>query len=298
MSSPQSRTIGLVLRRSPRQVGVDPFFAELIGGMEETLAPLGYSLLLQVVPSMQRELDSYQRWSTAHEVAGVVLVDFVTDDRRVAVLGELGIPTLVLGEAAVPAGVAAIRADNHGAMTDAVAYLAGLGHRSIGRVSGPVELLHTAARSVAFTAVVRQAGLTGTTEAGDYSGESGEVATRALLARAEPPTAIIYDNDLMAIAALALAGRSGVAVPAELSLLAWDDSTLCRLASPPLSVVHHDVHELGEQAAAALVELIDGGEARTISSEPARIIRRATTAPPAGLVPVVPVAPADRSAVG
>ena len=67
---------------------------------------------------------------------------------------------------------------------------------------------------------------------GDYTGENGAAATRRLLQGAEPPTAIVYDNDLMAVSGLGAAQQSGVEVPAELSIVAWDDSPLCEVVHP------------------------------------------------------------------
>ena len=66
-----------------------------------------------------------------------------------------------------------------------------------------------------------------------------------LLTGSRVPTAVVYDNDLMAIGGLAAAKELGVAVPDQLSVIAWDDTAVARLATPPLSVVTVDVHGLG-----------------------------------------------------
>ncbi|WP_046918008.1 substrate-binding domain-containing protein, partial [Streptomyces stelliscabiei] len=85
-------------------------------------------------------------------------------------------------------------------------------------------------------------------------------ATRALLTGAgdDRPTAIVYDNDIMAVAGLSVAAEMGVRVPADLSLLAWDDSQLCRLTRPTLSAMSHDVHGFGADVARTLFGVIDG----------------------------------------
>ncbi|TFB99630.1 LacI family transcriptional regulator [Cryobacterium mannosilyticum] len=270
--------IGLVLRRPPRLLGIDPFYAEFIAGMERVLAVRDGSVLLQVVPSLTKETETYRRWAASGQVAGVVLADLVDDDGRADFLRTLGIPALVLGEKAPPAGVAAVQVDNYAAMTDAVTRLADLGHRRIGRVSGPRPLLHTRARTEAFEDATAALGAHGVVVEGDYTEESGGRATRSLLGLADPPTAIIYDNDLMAVAGLGVAAELGIDVPGSLSLLAWDDSALCQLATPPLSVMSRDVRALGEMAAGALLGLIRDEVPVILPAPSPRFITRGSTA--------------------
>jgi DNA-binding LacI/PurR family transcriptional regulator len=260
-------SVGIVLRRSFRLLDMEPFYGEFIAGMEDVLAEHEGSVVLQVVPSLEKELESYQRWVAYGQVAGVVVGNLVEGDQRVDFLRKLGVPTLVLGEPEVRPDVAGVRSDNFGAMASAVAHLTDLGHVNIGRVSGPHELLHTRDRTQAFEATIDKLGARGRLVEGDYSEDGGERATRTLLGLADPPTAIIYDNDVMAIAGLGVAYELGLDVPGALSILAWDDSTLCRLAVPPLSVMSRDVYQLGESAAESLIKLI-AGEAPTVVQAP------------------------------
>ena len=73
-------------------------------------------------------------------------------------------------------------------------------------------------------------------------------ATRRLLSAARRPTAIVFDNDVMAIAGLGVAQEMGLAVPADLSIVAWDDSTLCRLVHPSLTALRRDIPAYGAHA--------------------------------------------------
>jgi len=281
-SAGRSASVGLVLRRTPRTLGIDPFYSEIIAGMEGVLGERGYSVLLQVVPDLDAELATYERWAGLGTVAGVLLGDLVDSDVRADRLRSLGLAAVVLGEPASSEPVTAVRVDNYGAMLDAVRSLTGLGHRRIGRVSGPLRLMHSKSRSRAFDTAVREAAAEGTTVEGDYTEASGAEGTRALVTGPSAPTAIIYDNDMMAVGGLAVAQELGIAVPDALSLLAWDDSTFCRLAAPPLSAMSHDVHELGELAGAALLALLEGRVAPSREAPLPHFIPRGTTAPPAG----------------
>ena len=128
-------------------------------------------------------------------------------------------------------------------------------------------------------AAAREAGVTGWSLEGDYRSSSGAECTRALLDRDPVPSALIYDNDVMAVAGLAVAAARRIDVPAELSLLAWDDSPRCRLADPPLSVVSRDVHELGQTVAQALLGTQTDEVASVLHTPQARVVVRGTTAP-------------------
>ena len=286
---PRATAIGLVLRRSPRQLAAEPFYGELIGGLEEALAPHGLHVLMQVIDGMPTELANYRRWAQTGAVRAVVIADLVADDPRPGLLLELGLPGILLGAPTAPTGLPTVRTDDYAPMCDAVAKLAALGHARIGRVTGPAGFVHTQERTRAFFDAAASLDVAGTLVAGDYSAESGAEATRELLraddlagradAAGARPTAIIYDNDVMAIAGLAAARSAGLAVPDDVSILAWDDSQLCLLASPPVSAMSHDVHERGVLAARSVLALLDGGDPGDVVSEAPVFVPRGTTAP-------------------
>lgn len=271
--------IGLVLARPARMLGLEPFFMELIGGIEETLSTDDRSLLLHVVPDHGAEIAAYRRWGQGQLVDAVVLVNLVVDDPRLAVLGELAIPTVVVGgpERSLP-GVAHVWIDNGQAMRDAVGYLVDLGHEAIGRVSGPAALAHTRARTEAFLDECAAHGAHGVVVEGDYGEESGTRAARTLLGRNDPPSAIVFDNDVMAVAGLGVANELGLKVPADVSLIAWDDSPLCRLSHPPLTAMSLDVHAMGVQVADAVLNLLASGRPTTSTAPQPRLVARGSTA--------------------
>jgi DNA-binding LacI/PurR family transcriptional regulator len=270
--------IGLVLTGSAAaRVGVEPFIMELIAGMEEELVPHGITVLVVVVPDLEAELDTYRRWAGDRTVQAVVVVNLVHDDVRPARLAELGLPAVLAGRH--PATVTKVVTDDAGAMTAAIEMLASLGHRVIGRVSGPAEFVHTAERSAAMLAAASRHDIRARIVEADYSAESGVHALRHLLATDPPPTAVVFDNDVMAVAAEQELIRSGIPVPARVSLLACDDSPLCELAVPPLSALSIDVHEHGLTLGRAVVAALAGAPPRDYEGPPIRILRRDSTGP-------------------
>lgn len=138
-------------------------------------------------------------------------------------------------------------------------------------------------RTAAFDEAARALELAGAWQvATDYSGEAGARATRSLLTAAAPdrPTAIVYDNDIMAVAGLAVAAEMGLSVPDDVSLLAWDDSQLCRITHPPLSAMSHDVHGFGAEAARTLFGVITGDGPGSHPVPTPVLTPRGSTAPP------------------
>ncbi|WP_189158333.1 LacI family DNA-binding transcriptional regulator, partial [Lentzea pudingi] len=252
LSSASADAVGLVLVRPPRALGDEAFFFQLIAGMQSEIS---CALLLQVVSSREEEIALYQRWWAEHRVDGVFLVDLLVSDPRVSLMSSLGLPAVVVGGAGHHGALASVWADDYAAMTSVVEYLKGLGHRRIARVAGLASLLHTVRRDAAFASSAVD-GVDGVVVAGDYTAESGAAATRELLGRGEPPTAIVYDNDVMAVAGAEVAASLGVAVPSELSIVAWDDSVLCQHGR--LTALSRDTFAFGARAARALVAVVGG----------------------------------------
>jgi DNA-binding LacI/PurR family transcriptional regulator len=270
---------GVVLQRPPTERSSDTFYDSFLAGLEETLDLHGASIFVQMAGSRQEESEIYPRWVREQLVDAVVLVDPIQDDPRMAACASLGLPVVVVGEGVRGAQPSIVEVDNGSAMLSAVEFLVALGHRVLGRISGPTELLHTRSRTVAFETAAAEAGVTGWSVEGDYRSQSGAERTRELLSRDPVPSALIYDNDIMAVAGLAVAAELRIDVPGRLSLLAWDDSARCRLADPPLSVVSRDVHELGQAVAGALLGTQTAQVASVVHTPKAHVFARGTTAP-------------------
>jgi len=271
--------VGLALVRDAEVLGTEPFFHELIAGMERVLAPLGVPVLLQVVATVRQASDRMRAWARYGQVQGLILIDLLPGDERVALARQLDLPAVVIGDPATAGGLPAVWTQDDVAMRDVVAELIAAGHHHLGHVGGPAQMAHTIIRRRTFEAVAAEHGVRTTTFDGDYSEAAGVRAVAALAALDDRPTALLFDNDVMALGALHEAGRRGLAVPADLSLIAWDDSALCQLAVPPLSAVSHDVQELGELAGRTLAGALSAaaGSPTVVEVPPARLVVRGST---------------------
>ena len=281
LSGATARAVGLTICRPARILSIEPFFMGLISGFEAELAARGFALTLQVVATPEHEIEVYRRWWGERRVDGVFVTDLSEKDIRLPVLQELQLPAVVIGGPGGTGSIAQIWSDDAGAITEAVRYLVALGHRRIARVGGLPDLMHTQNRTKAFDEICRALGLDeAETTPSDYTGEEGSRATRRLLIGADRPTAIIYDNDVMAVAGLAVAQEMGLHVPADLSIVAWDDSPLCSLVHPPLTALSRDISEYGAHAARQLLAAVDGEQVGNVEAGTAHLTPRGSTAPP------------------
>ncbi|MBL7258850.1 LacI family DNA-binding transcriptional regulator [Paractinoplanes lichenicola] len=274
MTQPQRR-VGLVLARASRVLGEEPYYHEFLEGLERVLTPAGVSVLVQVVTDREAESAVYERWAAARLVDGVVLVDLAPGDDRVALVGRLGLPAVVLGAPSTASGLPTVWTDDAGFAQEAVRFLADRGHHVIGHISGPLTFAHTQLRRTGAETEATVRGVALLRAEGDYSYESGRAAVAELLA--QDPTAIMCDNDLMALGVLDELRERAIAVPGDVSVVAWDDSALCQLATPPLSAMSHDVGRIGELAGGALLDAMAGKPAEVYEAPAAHLVARATT---------------------
>jgi len=281
LSGAAADTIGLALRRPARVLGFEPFYMELISGVEGELSARGYALMLQIVADADAEIAVYRRWWGERRVDGVLVCDLRVADPRIPVVADLRLPAVVVGGPEGVGDLPSVWNDDASALVETVEYLAALGHHRIARVAGLPDLWHTRVRASAFQGACARLGVTSAVTVGtDYSGEEGARATRRLLSGEVRPTAVIYDNDVMAIAGLGVAQEMGLAVPGDLSIVAFDDSPLCRLVHPALSALTRDIPAYGELAARQLLDVVAGRAVGSVQDATAKLVPRASTAPP------------------
>ncbi|WP_337063110.1 LacI family DNA-binding transcriptional regulator [Kineococcus sp. G2] len=273
-----SGLVGLVLAGGAPRVGVEPFFMELVGGMEARLRPEGRSVLLLVVADEAAEVETYRRWAGHGTVEAVVVVNLTVGDVRPVELRRLGLPAVLAGHHP-DASFSSVVTDDAGAMRAALRLLASLGHRVVGRVAGPGELVHTQERTAGMREEAVRSGLDVRCVEADYTAARGVAAARELLGSPVAPTALVFDNDVMAVAATEDLARRGVDVPGAVSVLACDDSPLCEMAVPGLSALNVDVHEHGVRLGDAVLDLLLRGTVGPRPGPPVRVAERASTGP-------------------
>jgi DNA-binding LacI/PurR family transcriptional regulator len=282
LSAARAGSCGLVLARPAKILALEPFFMEFISGVEAELSGHAIGLTIQLVESIREEIEVYRRWWAERRVDGVLMVDLRVDDPRVDELVRLGLPAVVVGRP-LPGGVLpAIWSDEAAMMTEIVRYLTVLGHRRVARIAGQADFAHTRGRTAAFHAVATELGLAGEAVDTDFTPESGARVTRGLLSAPAPPTALIYESDLLAVTGLGVAQQMGFAVPEDVSIVAWDDSLVCQVVHPTLTAVSRDIPAYGTAAARRLLASIENEAAGDVETPRGELTPRGSTGPVRG----------------
>ena len=282
LSAARADACGLVLARPARTLALEPFFMEFIAGVEVELSSRSVALTLQLVEDTEQEIEVYRRWWGEHRVDGVLMVDLRVDDPRVDEIVRLGLPAVVVGGPVGNRALPAVFHDEASVVVEAVQYLAALGHTRVAHVTGVSEFVHTGQRTAAFVQATTELGLHTHILETDYSAERGARATRRLLSLPDPPTAIVFDSDLLAVTGLGVAQRMGFAVPDDVSIVGWDDSLISQVVHPPLTAITRDLTGFGATAARHLLAAIDGDAGNDVQTLRGELTVRGSTAPPRG----------------
>ncbi|MFK4790400.1 LacI family DNA-binding transcriptional regulator [Microbacterium sp. ZW T5_56] len=241
----RANAVGLALNRPARSLGTEAFFTDLIAGIQSGLSDARIGLHLQLVSSLEEELEIHRQWHASRQVDGVLVIDPLGDDPRIDALRELQMPTILVGShVAVPS---ALWVDDTETASTLFGHLRGLGHSHIAYVAGPAVLQHTRLRARVLGGQVIHT---------DFSPGMAAEQTRRLLNGDDRPTAIVYDNDVMAVAGLRAVQEMGVGVPADVSLASFDDSVIAGLVRPSITAMTRDTFELGDRSARLLVRQI------------------------------------------
>lgn len=200
------------------------------------------------------------------------LMDYAHSGGRVVSIGDQG-PEI---DAVLPANAEGARA--------AASHLTGLGHREIGVVAGPAGLVAVADRLAGFRRGLLAAGggVRETAVDGDFTRDGGYQATRRLLELRPEVTAVFALSDLMAVGALAALREAGRRVPADMSVVGFDDLAICADLTPALTTVRVDTEGMGEQAmrivvAAAEPVANDTAPGRSVVHSATELIVRGST---------------------
>jgi len=274
-----TRTLGMLVPNNS-----NPYFAEIIRGVEHHCYGAGYSLLLCNSNDDAHQQADHLRVLAERRVDGIVLVASGTDDAIVDVCKDLRLPLVLVDREIDSIAVDLIEVDHAAGGDLATAHLLAMGHARVACIVGPADLRPSQQREAGWRRALARAGVTPRADEivrGDFSPESGAAAMRRLLKASHRPTAVFVCNDMMAIGALHAAHEAGIAVPRELSVVGFDDIELAAYTSPPLTTVAQPKEAIGTGAAGLLLERLRDGrtEPRRAILQPALHLRASTARP-------------------
>ena len=281
LQSQRSNMIGMVMRREfPEQPMLGDFMVRFIDGLNEPLTDRPESLLWRTVRSAEAELGIYRTWAAQNRVDAVVLFNILADvDPRIALLSELGLPTVVVGDLRGRGGPPSVWTDDEEAMRITIEHFVAKGHRRIARIREGGGMLHAAIRSTAFAATLAEMGLPPGVDllVASGSGASPTELLRSLLAGPDAPTAFQYDNALQAAAAIRTVRSLGYRIPEDIAILTWDNSGVCEVTDPPVTAIDRDSYTYGRTVGEEVLALLATGVARDTRGTVSHLMERGST---------------------
>jgi LacI family xylobiose transport system transcriptional regulator len=258
----------------------------IIEGVRETAAEVGLATSLSVSGDRYAPGPEWLDSVIRRGPLGIILLFAGIPPEGRARLLARGIPFVVIDPAGDPApGSPAVGAANWSGGLAATRHLIELGHRRIAAITGPEDVMSSLARLDGYRAAMTSAGLPVEPEwvrYGDFQRDGGERHAAELLRLADPPTAIFAGNDLQALGVLHAATARGVAVPADLSVVGFDDMGIAELANPRLTTIRQPVREMAEQATRLILRLLEDSppEVTRIELATRLVVRDSTAVPP------------------
>lgn len=267
LSKARTYLLALVIPYTSDYLYSDPHLLELIRGIEQETKAHHYNILLSTGDRPTRGSNAedsavgpYQRAVRSQYADGVIVVaSSAFTGAGPKPLTQM-FPTVGIGYHAV-GGRHTVHADDREGAAVATHHLLALGHRRIGVISAVPQITALSRRLEGHQQALAEAGLGWDPQMlawGDFTDASGYRAAEQLLALPQRPTAIFAFNDRMAMGAIKRCREVGLAVPADLSIVGFDDIPAAALFDPPLTTVRQPALEMGAMAARLLFDLIDG----------------------------------------
>lgn len=274
---------GTVFVRCPYEL--TDYFGPIVSSVAETLRLHGREMLLDAGGAGYHDT-VLRRLPSRPDVAGAVLILPPESAADLDALRRSGTPFVVIDpRVRVPKDVLSIACANFAGWRDVTTHLTGLGHRRIGVISVAPALAAGEERMAGHASALAQVGELVDRELlryGEPVASVGEKLGGELLDLPERPTAIICFNDKVAVGVLSAAADRGVRVPADLSVVGFDDIDISRATTPKLTTVRQPLQEMGRMAVTALMRVLEGHDAEALQIELATelVIRGSTAAVP------------------
>ena len=275
----RGRLVGLVLPEL--QNPIFPAFADVMGA---ALVQRGFIPLLCTQTAGGISEADYVELLLQHHVSGVVFAggdhaQAGAPHEHYARIAERGLPAILINASLDELPFARVSCDDRVAVEQAIGHLLSLGHREIGVLLGKPDHVPSRRKLESARAFADRHGLAlpdSRVVHALYSLESGQAGAARLLQTGV--TAIVCASDLLALGAVRAIRRAGRAVPDDVSVTGFDDSTFMSLTDPPLTTVRQPIEAMGRAAVDLLASTIEGAESSTdeMLFEPELVVRGST----------------------
>jgi DNA-binding LacI/PurR family transcriptional regulator len=256
-----SQTVGIVMKNSTSASLLNPVFPELLNGISDYCNKQDFSICLTSGKSEEEIFQDTVKIVRGKKVDGIIVMYSKKDDKVVPYLLECGIPFVVIGKPAYETNkIMYVDNDNVLAAKEATDHLINLGHKRIGFIAGDPRFEVSKSRFNGYRESLSENNIDITD---GYvknfpidQNEQGKQVIKNLMRLPEPPTALLVSDDLHALFVLLVLRELNLKVPEDVSVLAFNNTVMSKLSSPPLTSVNIQTYQLGNEAARCLIDLI------------------------------------------
>lgn len=261
LASQNSRTIGIILPASAKEVYENSFYLEAIQGISHYCNGRQYMTTIVTGQDEAEILDAVRSMSRSGKVDGFIILYSKKDDPVIDYLFNEGLLYILIGKATQYTNQTIyIDNDNLLAGREAAEYLYQLGHRRIAYLGSGSSLMFSADRKAGYQLALASHQLPVRpeycVEVKNVS-ENNEEAIRGLLMQKDRPTAILVSDDILAVSLERVCLENHLAIPEDLSIISFNNSLFARLTSPQLTSIDIGAGQLGSEAASQIINHIE-----------------------------------------
>ncbi|HHG3595727.1 TPA: substrate-binding domain-containing protein [Vibrio parahaemolyticus] len=274
----RTKTIGMLVTTS-----TNPFFGEVVKGVERSCYHKGYSLILCNTEGDNERMRQSINTLLQKRVDGLILMCSSLEGERIDVFERYpDIPVVVMDWGPMLFTSDKIQDNSLRGGYLAAKYLIDCGHTEIGCITGPLIKHQAQMRYEGYKRAMNEAGLDFNANwiiESDFECEGGYQAFKKMAERGTLPSSIFVSNDMMAMGVINAANELGIKVPDDLSIIGYDDIHIAKFMSPSLTTIHQPKYRLGQAAVETLVRRLDdkSNEAQVVQLEPTLVVRNSVT---------------------
>ncbi|WP_318467388.1 substrate-binding domain-containing protein [Photobacterium leiognathi] len=270
----RTKTIGMLVTTS-----TNPFFGEVVKGVERSCYQQGYSLILCNTEGDHLRMHESINTLLQKRVDGLILMCATLEGEHFDIFEHYAdIPVVVMDWGPMQFTSDKIQDNSLRGGYMAAKYLIDAGHSEIGCITGPLDRIQAEMRYNGYLQAMDEAGFSvepsWVVEA-DFECEGGYNAFTQLHANGTLPSALVVANDMMAMGVINAANELGIQIPEQLSIIGYDDIHIAKFMSPSLTTIHQPKYRLGQAAVETLLTRLDEPETapRIIELEPTLVER-------------------------